>query len=73
MKTLYCHVCGKSQPILIVYEYETYPVKGVNTTILADVTYCKICGTQILNIELDDKNLKRAYEEAIKISQSKLN
>jgi len=71
MKKLYCHVCGKHQPTLIVQEYETYPVKGVNTRILADVTCCELCGTQILNFEVDDENLKRAYKEAERISELK--
>jgi putative zinc finger/helix-turn-helix YgiT family protein len=59
---LYCSKCEKEREIEVREEKEVYPVKGEETEILANVTYCKHCGKQIWNDEFEGENLKKAYK-----------
>lgn len=61
-KFMYCLKCGEEREIEIKQEVESYPVKNENIEVSAQVTYCKHCGEQIWNEELDDNNLKEAYK-----------
>lgn len=63
MKTLYCPSCGELRSIEVKNEKETYPVKGEFVEIDALVSYCTHCGEQILDIDLDDQNLKTAFRQ----------
>ena len=36
----------------VIYKEETYPVFGVNTTIIANVKVCKDCGEEIFDFTL---------------------
>src|ERR1035437_187354 len=58
---IFCPVCREDHEYTIRNEKETYPVKNEPVTIDADVTYCSVCGEQILNQEIDDDNLKKAF------------
>ena len=61
---LYCPNCNKElqQSETIVREVEeTYPVKGIPTTITANVRFCNFCDTDIFDEELDSDNLNRAF------------
>jgi len=58
---MYCSTCGDEREIEIREENESYPVKNELTEIVAQVTYCKHCGEQIWNEELDVNNLQKAY------------
>ena len=60
-KFLYCLKCDKEQDFEVRQEKESYPVRGEQTEIIAQVTYCKQCGEQIWNEDLDEVNLKEAY------------
>jgi putative zinc finger/helix-turn-helix YgiT family protein len=60
---MYCLNCGEEREIDIREETESYPVKNEQTVIDAKITYCKYCGEQIWNEELDDENLKEAYKK----------
>src|SRR5659263_618255 len=62
-KHMYCPECGEIREVEIREEKESYPVKNVQTEVMAHVTYCKHCGEQIWNEELDEENLKLAYRE----------
>lgn len=53
----------------VISKEETYPVFGVDTTIIANVKVCQDCGEEIFDFYLDDDNLKRAFE---KYNQMKL-
>lgn len=57
----YCPVCNCEQEILLVQKEETYPVKGESITINATVCTCAYCGEEIMSIEYDDDNLRKAY------------
>lgn len=59
----YCPKCNKERETEIREEKEIYPVKNEPTEILAKVTYCKHCGEQIWNDELDNNNLQEAYHK----------
>lgn len=59
---MYCLKCGEEREIEIKQEVESYPVKNEKIEVSAQVTYCKHCGEQIWNEELDDNNLKEAYK-----------
>lgn len=60
---MYCNKCGEEREIEIREEMESYPVRNEQTEIIAKVSYCKHCGEQIWNEELDDNNLKEAYRK----------
>ena len=53
----------------VIAKEETYPVFGVDTTIIANVKVCQDCGEEIFDYWLDDDNLRRAFE---KYNQMKL-
>lgn len=57
----YCPVCGCEQEIHLVQKEETYPVKGEATTITATVCVCSSCGEEIMSLDHDDENLRKAY------------
>ncbi|MBS3955990.1 MAG: DUF4065 domain-containing protein [Clostridiales bacterium] len=40
---------------------ETYPVKGEEITVEAQVAVCEVCGTDMLDVALDDQTLTDAY------------
>jgi len=59
----FCPECLEIQPISIVEKEETYNVLGIDKiTIKANVCTCDVCKTEIFHDELDDDNLKRAYQ-----------
>lgn len=59
----YCPVCGCEQEMKILQREETYPVKGEPITIMANVCVCAECGEEIISIQYDDENLRKAYEQ----------
>ena len=61
MNKLYCTKCNEERDIIFKNEIETYPVKGEDISINAQVSYCTSCGEQVFNPELDNENLKNAY------------
>lgn len=61
---LYCVQCRDFVPFDVRTELETYPVLGAPTEIEARVSYCRNCGRQLWNDNLDNENLKKALEEA---------
>ena len=60
---LYCPSCGEEKDFIIKNEKEAYPVKNELTEIEARITYCRHCGDQIWNDELDPENLQAAYRK----------
>lgn len=58
---LYCPVCDSKQEVSIISKEETYPVKGEPITIMANICTCASCGEEILSLQHDDDNLRRAY------------
>jgi len=61
----YCPRCDKEQPSQVIVREETYPVKGVPVTITANVRVCRVCGEDIFDEELDEENLRRAYNKEL--------
>lgn len=59
---LFCPNCKKECSYSVKQEEETYPVKGEDITILADISYCANCGEQIWNEQMDEQNLLKAYD-----------
>ncbi|SDB66297.1 type II TA system antitoxin MqsA family protein [Butyrivibrio sp. INlla16] len=45
----------------IIKREETYPVRGEDTTIIANVKVCRDCGKEVFDYTLDSDNLKRAF------------
>lgn len=60
---MYCPECKCEREVEIRNEKEVYPVKGEDTEIDAKVTYCKFCGEQIWNDEVNNDNLIRALNK----------
>lgn len=60
---MYCLECDEDCEYEIKTENEKSPVKGVNIEVEIQVTYCKKCGNQIWNEDLEDKNIKNAFRK----------
>ena len=56
-----CSKCYNEKEFIVKEEKEIIKVKGEPIEITSKVTYCKNCGEQIWNPELDDENLDTAY------------
>lgn len=63
MERLLCYQCGHLVPFERKSVEETYTVRGEEISILADVSHCQECGTQIFHEDLDRENLNRVYAE----------
>jgi putative zinc finger/helix-turn-helix YgiT family protein len=61
--TKFCYKCDETVPVSIGIFVEEYPVKGEVTTIRANVTTCDKCGEKLWDSELDDQNLKAAFNQ----------
>ena len=64
---MFCLKCEKESDYIIREENEAYNVKGTKITIKARVMYCKECGEQVWNDDLDEKNISQAYAEYRKL------
>ena len=60
---MYCFQCNAEVESEVRTVQKTYPVKGEEITINATVRFCKCCGTDLWDDELDEKNLLNAYNE----------
>ncbi|MBQ2446477.1 MAG: type II toxin-antitoxin system MqsA family antitoxin [Oscillospiraceae bacterium] len=60
---MYCPKCECDNESEVRIVSETYPVKGEDITIEAQVRFCRCCGNDIWDEELDSKNLKKAFGE----------
>ncbi|MBR4309109.1 MAG: type II toxin-antitoxin system MqsA family antitoxin [Oscillospiraceae bacterium] len=60
---MYCPNCGCDTQSVVQFVSETYPVKGENITIEAEVRFCTCCKTDIWDEDLDNINLKKAFSE----------
>ena len=58
---LFCPQCKKICRCHVQTMDETYPVKGENIAIKAQVSFCSECGEEVWNEELDENNLQTAY------------
>lgn len=63
MRKLFCGACNKNCICTTRTEKETYPVKGENITINAQVSYCSECGAQVWDPVYDEENLTVAFNE----------
>ncbi|MDZ4179161.1 MAG: DUF4065 domain-containing protein [Coriobacteriia bacterium] len=57
----FCGECMRDTPTHVASRNETYRVKGEAVTIPARVRVCDVCGTDMLDIELDNQTLADAY------------
>lgn len=60
---MYCPQCDKEQETKIITKVETFPVKGQKISITSTVRVCSSCDDEIWDPELDDENLKKAYDK----------
>ena len=59
----YCSGCDDFCETKTIQKLETYPVKGQDVTVTANVCICANCQKEIWDSKLDDDNLRRAYLE----------
>ncbi|MBQ9932660.1 MAG: type II toxin-antitoxin system MqsA family antitoxin [Ruminiclostridium sp.] len=59
---MYCPNCDSEVESVVRIISETYPVKGEEVTIDASVMFCKCCGNDIWDDELDARNLRVAFD-----------
>lgn len=57
----YCPFCGGFTASEVRECRETYPVRGEDIEVQAQVAYCLKCGEALFDEQLDGENLKRAY------------
>jgi len=67
MMMRYCPVCDKEQEMVIIEKQETYPVKGLDIKVRAHVCTCAVCHEEVWDPDMDDDNLRTAYNEYRKI------
>ena len=60
-KIRFCDACGREQLCRSQLIDETYPVRGEDVTVQAEVLQCSVCGTGLFEEALDEANLERAY------------
>lgn len=65
-KKLYCENCGKLVDYKIEIKKETYDIRGEKITIDAKVPVCVHCGSELMDVYIDDLNFERAYKEYAK-------
>lgn len=58
----YCPNCHIDVNTTVRKITETYPVRGENITVEANVRFCNECGEDLFDEELDSVNLNRAYD-----------
>lgn len=59
---LYCPFCHDKREFIIKTVKESYPVKGEDIEIIADISICATCENEIWNDDLDAQNLKKAFD-----------
>lgn len=59
----YCDTCGTERDCHIVLRDETYPVRGERVTVRAKVLICNVCGTDLFDVALDERNVELAFRE----------
>lgn len=62
MASAYCGKCGVEREVRTTQRRETYPVKGEPTDVESNVAVCVECGGDVFVKELDERNLKRAFD-----------
>lgn len=67
MKELFCHVCDDYREVNIVKRNEVYRVRDEEIEIEAQVCICETCGEELLDKELDETNIEKAFEKYRKI------
>lgn len=60
---MYCPNCDSEVSSSVRVISETYPVKGENITIDAQVRFCNCCGNDLWDEQLDAQNLLNAFAE----------
>lgn len=59
----FCYECNNEQDVIVVSKKEVFKVKGEPIEVVSDVMTCTVCGEEIFNRELDEKNMARVYQE----------
>lgn len=60
---LYCDTCKQFVDYFIVTKKEEYVIKGRRAVIDAYVAVCKQCGTELIDIYLEGRNMEKALEK----------
>lgn len=60
---LFCENCGKLVNYQIISKRDTYNIRGEEITITAEIPVCENCDTELLDVYLEDKNLRKAYKK----------
>lgn len=58
---IYCPHCKRNVESSVRAISETYPVRGEDITIEAQVRFCDCCGVDVWDKDLDPQNLEMAY------------
>lgn len=59
----YCPKCGAEREMVARTVGQTFPVRGEPVTVKCEVAFCRCCGEDVFDRELDFANLERAYTE----------
>ncbi|KUK41537.1 MAG: Transcriptional regulator, XRE family [Clostridia bacterium 62_21] len=59
----YCPKCDAERELVVRTVDQTFPVRGEPVTVKCEVAFCRHCGEDVFDRELDFANLERAYAE----------
>ncbi|RDV81777.1 type II TA system antitoxin MqsA family protein [Ammonifex thiophilus] len=59
----YCPKCDAERELMVKTIEQTFPVRGEPVTVECEVAFCRECGEEVFDRELDFANLERAYAE----------
>ena len=59
----FCFECKDEQDVKVVRKKEVFPVMGDPIEVVSDVMTCFVCGEEIFDETLDEKNIARVYQE----------
>jgi len=58
----YCEDCEGFVRVAVNTRYETYPVRGTDIRVRAEVAVCEDCGAVVPDEALDERNLRKAFD-----------
>lgn len=62
IKRAFCPECDASREVTVTERKETYPVRGEDITVTANVAVCTTCESDVWDNELDEGNINHAYD-----------
>ncbi|MDA8222505.1 YgiT-type zinc finger protein [Desulfosporosinus sp.] len=59
----FCYECDSEQEVTVESKKEFFTIKEKVIEVVSDIMTCTVCGEEIFNKELDEKNMARVYQK----------